>query len=293
MEPRWTVYCHTHVESGRRYVGLTKLTMARRWNQHLANAKRKSGKGCHHFWNAIRRYGKDAFIHHVLGACHNVEQANLVEEVWIFLLDARNPERGFNLAKGGDHIPHPKKNPWDRPEFRERMTAQLKSMHTDPAFVAKNKAASIAVSRSPEFRAKFTDPRLRAMRSEDSKTYWAGQKAAVAPVGSKLCSACDRPGVFAKSSHRKGEFVGVCNACVAFRRSCQKAELRTLVERAKGVPCSVCGHRFPPFEVDLFRTGRQKTINQMTHQLCARDDVLREIAQSRVVCFVCLPSATA
>lgn len=42
---RYTVYCHIHIESGRRYVGLTKLTMMKRWNQHVYNAESKKGRG--------------------------------------------------------------------------------------------------------------------------------------------------------------------------------------------------------------------------------------------------------
>lgn len=40
--------------------------MMKRWNQHLANATKKRGKGCRHFWNAIRLYGPGAFSHEVL-----------------------------------------------------------------------------------------------------------------------------------------------------------------------------------------------------------------------------------
>ena len=31
--------------------------------------RKKTGKGCTHFWNAIRKYGKDAFTHEVLEVC--------------------------------------------------------------------------------------------------------------------------------------------------------------------------------------------------------------------------------
>jgi group I intron endonuclease len=122
MEPRWTIYSHTHVASGRRYVGLTKKTMLFRWNQHIQNAKAKRGKGCVHFWAAIRKYGKDAFSHEVLEICDTIESANAAEERLIRELETRNPEKGFNLARGGLHFPsHGGKNPWDRPEFREKM----------------------------------------------------------------------------------------------------------------------------------------------------------------------------
>ncbi len=151
--PCYTIYCHTHIESGRRYIGLTKLTMMKRWNQHLANAKAKQGKGCAHFWAAIRKYGKDAFSHEVLEVCGSLEEANAAEQKWIEHFKTRDPEFGFNLAKGGDHTPHPFKNPWDRPEYRARMgpvTEKLIAAGTSPETLAK----MTATHRSPEFRAK-------------------------------------------------------------------------------------------------------------------------------------------
>ncbi len=117
MEPRWTIYCHIHSETGRRYIGLTKLTMMKRWNQHVRNARYKPGKGCHHFWNAIRKYGKEAFSHEVLEVCHTLEVANLAEECWIELFETMDPAKGFNLSRGGKaRAPYP---PWKDLTFRE------------------------------------------------------------------------------------------------------------------------------------------------------------------------------
>lgn len=147
--PKYTIYCHIHIASGRRYVGLTKLTMMKRWNQHLANAKAKRGKGCRHFWNAIRKYGKDAFSHEILEVCHSLEVANLAEESWIEFFSSRDPLFGFNIKKGGSHVPHPdKKNPWDDPEFRVRNAEGLeraKAALLDPENRKKAAAARVGV----------------------------------------------------------------------------------------------------------------------------------------------------
>ena len=92
-----------------------------RWNQHLQNAKKKSGKGCHHFWNAIRKYGPEDFSHEVLEVCDSLEVANQAEEAWIEFYETRDPLKGFNLKRGGAHIPHPiRKNPWNDPDYRKR-----------------------------------------------------------------------------------------------------------------------------------------------------------------------------
>jgi hypothetical protein len=94
VEKHWTIYCHTHVDSGRRYVGLTSRSMERRWSQHVAQAKTSRG-GRWHFPNAIRKYGKNAFSHEILEICYSLEEANTAEDKWINHFDARNPERGF------------------------------------------------------------------------------------------------------------------------------------------------------------------------------------------------------
>ena len=160
MGIRWTIYCHIHIESGRRYIGLTKKTMMQRWNQHVFMASRKRGKGCAHFWAAIKKYGKDAFSHEVLEVCETLEAANLAEAKWINHFNSRDPQFGFNLVRGGAHIPHPVKNPWDRLEFREKMKKDVLPK-------------LIAAGSSPEARVKSTiansTQEARGKASENTK----------------------------------------------------------------------------------------------------------------------------
>jgi len=150
----WTIYCHTHVESGRRYVGMTARSMERRWAQHIVQS-RATKNGRWHFPNAIRKYGKEAFSHEVLEVCHDLEMANLAEERWIELLDTRNPERGFNLAKGGSHTPHPITNPWDRPGYREKQEARV--IRTDQLHTPEARAAVKAALNAPESKARRSE----------------------------------------------------------------------------------------------------------------------------------------
>jgi len=142
-----------HIESGRRYVGLTKHTMLHRWNQHCAQAK-SSKDGRWHFPNAIRKYGKGAFSHEILEVCHDLDVANLAEECWIELLDTRDPLKGFNLAKGGAHgVPSgPRKNPWDDPEFRLKAIQNSQLTWSDPSRRAAASLASKEVWTRPGFR---------------------------------------------------------------------------------------------------------------------------------------------
>ena len=147
--PKWTIYCHTHIDSGRRYIGLTRQTWQARWDAHVYQAiSHKDGWG--HFQNAIRKYGKDAFSHEVLENCKDLDIANLAEVCWIEFYETRNPEKGFNIAKGGLHVPHPISNPWDRPEYRAKNLPGLIKRTNTPQARANNKAAL----NTPESRAK-------------------------------------------------------------------------------------------------------------------------------------------
>lgn len=180
---RWTIYCHTHIESGRRYVGLTQRMWQERWRGHIHLAKFRATT---HFARAIRKYGKEAFSHEVLEVCHSLDVANLAEECWIELFETRDPEKGFNLAKGGASQPHPiRDNPWDRPEYREKASKnivhcltpearekQLASLRS-PESKAKRSALTTASMARPEVIAKRRvfqdDPEYRRMISETTK----------------------------------------------------------------------------------------------------------------------------
>jgi group I intron endonuclease len=163
----WTIYCHIHTESGRRYIGLTKKTITRRWKEHVSNAAKKRGKGCHHFWSAIRKYGKDAFSHEILETCMTLESANAAEEKWILQLDSRNPEKGFNLMRGGIHVPHPiRKNLWDDPSYRALVMAQS---WDDPAYRAKMSKISREVNSRPEVKAQISAAHTGCPLSQERK----------------------------------------------------------------------------------------------------------------------------
>lgn len=230
---RWTIYCHIHIATGRRYVGLTSQTMERRWSEHICKSKSAKG-GRWHFPNAIRAYGPKAFSHVALMVLDSLDEANVWEDFWIEFLDTRNPDCGFNLAKGGHHIPHPKKNPWDRPEFRKKMTPLLRELNTDPIILSRQRAAYRDALGKPEFRVKVMDPVVRAQRSRDSRAHHDSIKASrpvsiVDPPRSKPrpvydgpvkdCAACHRPGEFGRDRHAPDGFKYVCKTCESERRT--------------------------------------------------------------------------
>jgi hypothetical protein len=162
----WTIYCHTHIESGRRYIGLTKKTMMQRWKDHIHASKHPREGERRYFLNAIRKYGSEAFSHEILEVCNSLEEANLAEYKWIEHFNTRKPKLGFNLDKGGSHTPHPFNNPWNRSEYRAKclqtnkqnqikatQASVIKKTQSDPAVRARLSTKLKIVMNTPEIRA--------------------------------------------------------------------------------------------------------------------------------------------
>jgi hypothetical protein len=167
----WTIYCHTHVDSGRRYVGLTKKTMMQRWNQHVYSSKVRKIKLPNYWYNAIRKYGKDAFSHEVLEVCDTLEEANVAEIKWIEFHNSTNKNRGFNLAKGGNHPPK------DLGAYKTKMSIAVRASLQDPAVRIRRVEATKKMWQDPEYRNKvsaaskqvWSDPDYKIMMSKISQ----------------------------------------------------------------------------------------------------------------------------
>lgn len=137
----WTLYCHTHIASGRRYVGITERTLKDRWRDHLRNARYCRG---YHFASAIRTYGENAFSHDVLQEnLATRERANIAEAFATDLLCTTDPNFGFNIVRGGgakgSSFLH--KNPWQRSEYRVRGLVLAKERWLDPEMRARHRRA--------------------------------------------------------------------------------------------------------------------------------------------------------
>ena len=53
---------------------------------------------------AIKKYGKENFMKQTIEVCSTEEELNEREIYWIDKLDARNPEVGYNILKGGEDV---------------------------------------------------------------------------------------------------------------------------------------------------------------------------------------------
>lgn len=94
----FTIYCHTHRESQKRYVGVTVQSPSLRWAQHVYAAK--SGRN-NHFGAAIRQHGVSAFEHDILEVLPDVDEANDAERWWIAHFGSNDKRLGYNIEGGG------------------------------------------------------------------------------------------------------------------------------------------------------------------------------------------------
>lgn len=92
----WYIYKHTS-PSGKVYIGITHLKPIYRWN---------NGKGYvanNHFYNAICKYGWDAFKHEIIETVETEKDAVRREAELIAHYDSANTLHGYNVALGGHY----------------------------------------------------------------------------------------------------------------------------------------------------------------------------------------------
>lgn len=113
MISSYKVYLHKNKVNGKVYVGITKQPLSRRFRE---------GDGyrpCIHFFNAILKYGWDAFETHILGQGLSFDDACEAERSLIKTLRANERDFGYNIMHGGqnhDGIPE---------ESRKKISASL------------------------------------------------------------------------------------------------------------------------------------------------------------------------
>ena len=93
----YSVYMHKNHENGLIYIGQTN-NIQRRWRNSGVEYKHEH----HAIGEAIIKYGWDAFEHVVLESGLSKEEANDREKYYITLYHSNEPDKGYNVADGGD-----------------------------------------------------------------------------------------------------------------------------------------------------------------------------------------------
>ena len=91
----YRVYMHRNKINGKVYIGCTKKPLSQRYDN--GNGYKK----CTRFWSDICLFGFDAFEHILLQDDLSEDEAKTLEEKLVDAFDAMNPDRGYNMRKGG------------------------------------------------------------------------------------------------------------------------------------------------------------------------------------------------
>lgn len=93
------VYLATNLANGKQYVGMSRLTLARRKTAHRRRAA-SGERGCPRFYDAIRKYGFAQFSWEQLSE-HDTEEQAALEEIRVIAM--LHPE--YNVLPGGNRGP--------------------------------------------------------------------------------------------------------------------------------------------------------------------------------------------
>ena len=170
--------------SGKRYIGWTTNSAARRFKSHVREAQNCKSKTALH--RAIRRYGADQFTVITLLVAKDVSYLKRMECAAIAKFGSAAPV-GYNLTPGGDGVP------LLFGEARERWLKNLRLKFAEPAFRAKLRAAGLRNSHlsSSRLKANWGNVEWRAAQlqlvaaSQSSADYKARRSIAVSKAQKK------------------------------------------------------------------------------------------------------------
>lgn len=163
MSKIYYVYVHTLIQDGRKYFGITCQNPKDRWRNG------QGYKGSTRFYNAILKYGWDAFDHEILHECETQQEAYGYEVYYIKKYNTQDETYGFNCHSGG---PNPKRH-W---KSNERLSKSRKGKRISEEGLrnireaAKKRDNSVfRKPRSEEIKKKISESHVGISCSENAK----------------------------------------------------------------------------------------------------------------------------
>lgn len=92
----YSIYKYTNLNNGKVYIGQTRNTLEQR-----AQAGGRNYKESPKFYNAIKKYGWEAFSPEIIATATTQEEANALEIFYISKFQSTDENFGYNIAHGG------------------------------------------------------------------------------------------------------------------------------------------------------------------------------------------------
>lgn len=117
------IYRVINKNNGKSYIGQTKFSLEKRWNEHTYAAFELDFQS--RFYVALRKHGKENFEPIVIAQCSSRNEMNELEVFWIAHYRTFEPENGYNATMGGDYVEL-------TPEAREKLVKLTKGENKVP-----------------------------------------------------------------------------------------------------------------------------------------------------------------
>ena len=155
---QYTIYMHIS-PNNKRYIGITCQKSERRWSNG------KGYKSNKYFYKAINKYGWDNFQHIIIARGLDEETAKWLEIELIKKWDTTNPNKGYNITKGGESA-----NGWiPSKETREKISKANKGLKCSEETKQKIRKSNMGKQRSEETKQKLSEVHKGMGHTEETK----------------------------------------------------------------------------------------------------------------------------
>lgn len=164
----YTVYMHTCIVNEKKYIGITKQTLKKRWD---------SGHGysnCRCFNFAIKKYGKNNFKHEIILQNLTKQEAEMFEVEMIKYYKTQDRKYGYNLANGGS-----------TPTFSEETRKKMSLSHVGKKLPQETKD-KISKANKGKFVSQDTRIKISAINKGRKMTKETNEKNRQAKLGTTL-----------------------------------------------------------------------------------------------------------
>lgn len=187
-----SIYIYTNSVNGKVYIGQTKTSLEQRAQQGGRNY-RESPK----FYNAIIKYGWDAFIPTILATAETQDKANELEMFYIAKYKSNNDESGYNISAGGLCSTH-------TPETRKKISEKAKERYKD-----KTKNPMYGRHQTEEMRRKLSESRKGKMNPSYGSMWTETQRRLCGTKGKKLAITEEQRDVLRNRARNLGHTTGL------------------------------------------------------------------------------------